>query len=58
MMAAELYRAMKRVEALERQIGESAPGTPGRDELEQELRKARAELAYLKSIMEGAKDRD
>lgn len=54
-LAQELYRAMKQVEALERELKEVAPEAAKRNELEQQLRGARAEVRRIRSLLEGAK---
>lgn len=54
-LAQELYRAMKQVEALERELKELAPEAAKRNELEQQLRGARAEVRRIRSLLEGAK---
>jgi len=55
MVAVELYRAMKRIEELEKMLGGMEAGSKERGKVEDELRKARAERDRLKDMMEGAK---
>jgi hypothetical protein len=56
LIAVELYNIMKEVEALERQIEELPPNQEvRRSELREQLRRARAEHARIRKIMEGAK---
>jgi hypothetical protein len=55
MLARELYRAMKHVEQLEKELKDMALGTPTRDELQQRLFAARAEERRIKAMVEGAK---
>jgi hypothetical protein len=55
-IAIELYRIMKEVEALERQIQELPPnGLGAGQELHERLRRARAEQARIRKMLEGAK---
>lgn len=55
-IAIELYRVMKEVEALERQIQELPPGqTSTRQELHERLRRAKAERERIRKMLEGAK---
>jgi len=56
MVAVELYRVMKQIEELERKLDSPQAGSREREELDKELRKARAEKDRLKKMMEGAKD--
>ena len=56
LLAVELYRVMKEVEDLEKQL-ESLPSmAPEREKLEDLLRKARAERDRVRAMVEGAKD--
>ncbi|GLI36144.1 hypothetical protein [Desulforhabdus amnigena] len=56
MLAVELYSVMKRVKELEKKLENMAPGTPGRDEVERELNRERAEQKRLKKMLDGAKE--
>ncbi len=56
MLAVELYRVMKRVEELERKLKNLQPGSPEREEVEDQLRVNRAEERRLKSLIDGAKN--
>lgn len=56
MVAVELYRVMKEIERLERELGNLKPDAPGREEIQKRLYEARAEKARLSSMLEGAKD--
>lgn len=53
--ARELYRVMKQVQELEKQLESPASGSPQRDRLEDELRVARAERDRIKNMLDGAK---
>ncbi len=55
MLALELYRAKKRVEELEKNLKSETLSLSEKSDLEQELRKARAEETRIKSMLEGAK---
>ena len=54
-LAKELYRVMKEVEQLEKQLDGMAPGLPARDDLQRRLLAARAEETRVKAMLEGAK---
>jgi hypothetical protein len=54
-LAKELYRVMKEVEHLEKDLADMAPGRPERNALERRLMAARAEERRIKAMMEGAK---
>jgi len=56
MVAAELYRVMKQIERLEKEL-ENLPeaGSMEREETGRKLREARAEEDRLKKMIEGAK---
>ncbi len=54
-LAKELYRVMKEVEQLEKDLAGMAPGRPERNGLERRLMTARAEEKRLKAMLEGAK---
>jgi len=56
MLAVEFYKVHKEVEELERRIANLAPDSPERGELEERLRKAKAEQAKLKALLDGAKE--
>ncbi len=53
MIAKDLYRAQKEVEALEKELATCPP--ENREELEQKLARARAEYQRLREALEGAK---
>jgi hypothetical protein len=55
MMARELYRVMKEVEQLEKELESLPLGMPKRDELERRLRAARGERGRIRAILNGAK---
>lgn len=55
MLAKELYRLMKEVEQLEKELAGLSPGMPKRYELERRLGEARAEERRLKATLDGAK---
>lgn len=55
MLARELYRVMKEVEHLEKELKGLTPGAPQRDELERRLREARGEERRIKALLDGAK---
>ena len=57
MMAIELYRVKKEIDALERKRELLRLDLPGREELEKELMEARVEHARLKKMLEGSLDR-
>jgi hypothetical protein len=54
-LARELYRVMKEVEQLEKDLINMAPGAPERNGLERRLIVARAEERRIKAMLEGAK---
>jgi hypothetical protein len=54
-LARELYRVMKEVEQLEKDLINMAPGAPERHGLERRLIVARAEERRIKAMLEGAK---
>lgn len=56
MVAVELYRVMKEIEKLEKQLEGLRPDSPERQECEREVFEAKAEQARLKKMLEGAKD--
>jgi hypothetical protein len=55
MLAKELYRVMKEVEQLEKELEGMAPGMAKRAELERQLFAARAERGRIKAMLDGAK---
>ena len=54
-LARELYRVMKEVERLEKELEGPAPAALKRNELERQLAAARAEETRIKALLEGAK---
>jgi hypothetical protein len=56
MLAIELYRLIKEVEDLEKELKELPSPAPGRQEIEDRLRSARAERDRVRAMVEGAKD--
>ncbi|NLI81896.1 MAG: hypothetical protein GX443_09450 [Deltaproteobacteria bacterium] len=58
MLAVELYRAMKRVEELEKSLEALASDAPEVGQVMDELRRARAERDRVRAMMEGAKHSD
>ena len=54
-LARELYRVMKEVERLEKELEGLALGALKRNELERQLVAARAEEMRIKAMLEGAK---
>lgn len=55
MVAVELYRVMKEIEKLEKQLEGLRPGSPERAVCERTLSGARVEQTRLKNMLEGAK---
>lgn len=55
MVAIELYRVIKEIEKLEKQIEGLSPGQPDREACERKLFKARSDHDRLKNMLEGAK---
>jgi len=55
MLAKELYRVMKEVEQLEKELKGLAPGAPKRAELERRLFAAHADQGRIRAILDGAK---
>jgi hypothetical protein len=55
MLAKELYRVMKEVEQLEKELESLAPGAPKKAELERRLLAARADQGRIKAMLDGAK---
>ncbi len=55
MLAKELYRVMKEVERLEKELEGLAPGSAKRTELERRLLAARADQGRIKAMLDGAK---
>ena len=56
MVAVELYRVMKQIGEIEKKLDSLQAESRERVELDEELRKARAEKDRLKKMIEGAKD--
>lgn len=56
MVAVELYRIIREIERLEREIGGFKLGSPEREAQENRLREARAERHRLRNMLEGAKE--
>ncbi len=54
-LASELYKSIKRVEQLEKEIADLSPDDPRRTTLEKELKAAKEERDRLKSALEGVK---
>ncbi len=54
-LARELYRVMKEVERLEKELEGPASGALKRNELERQLAAGRAEERRIKALLEGAK---
>jgi hypothetical protein len=57
MLAVELYRVMKEVKKLEKELKGLTPGSAAERELERKLLEARAEETRLKNMLEGAKSK-
>ncbi len=55
MVAIELYRVMKQIKELEKELENLEEGSQGRGEIEKNLRQARSEQDRLKNMIEGAK---
>lgn len=55
-MAIELYKQIKEVEELEKKLDDSPLAIDERNELNERLRRARAERDRIKAILEGAKE--
>ena len=56
MVAVELYRIMKKVEELDKELENLEAGSQERMEIEGDLREARVQKDRLKKMIEGAKD--
>jgi len=56
-VARELYRAMMRVEELERTLRNGSLSVAEKAELAEQLRKARAERDRMQSMLDGAKEK-
>lgn len=54
-LARELYRVMKEVEQLEKELNDLIPGASKRYESERRLAEARAEERRIKAMLDGAK---
>lgn len=57
MLALELYEALKEVESLEKKLESLSPAAPERDDLDGQLRRARADRDRIRSTLEGAKEK-
>ena len=55
MVAVELYRVMKKIEELEKELESLEAGSQERVEIESDLREARVQKDRLKKMIEGAK---
>ncbi|MFZ0942445.1 MAG: hypothetical protein WB930_09525 [Syntrophobacteraceae bacterium] len=55
MVAVELYRVMKKIEELEKELESLEAGSQKRVEIEGDLREARVQKDRLKKMIEGAK---
>lgn len=56
MVAVELYRVIREIELLEKELEGLKPDSPEREEKERRLIQAKAEQARLKKMLEGAKE--
>lgn len=56
LLAIELYKQIKEVEELEKKLDDSPLAIDARNELNERLRRARAERDRIKAILEGAKE--
>jgi hypothetical protein len=54
-LARELYRVMKEVEQLEKELNDLIPGASKSYELERRLAEARAEERRIKAMLDGSK---
>ena len=57
LLAIELYRVMKRVEELEKEIKNASLRQSQRDQIALELSEAKIEKDRIKAILEGAKEK-
>ena len=55
LLAIELYKQIKEVEELEKKLDDSPLAIDERNELNERLRRARAERDRIKAMLEGAK---
>ncbi len=55
MVAVELYRIMKKIEELEKELESLEAGSQERVEIESDLREARVQKDRVKKMIEGAK---
>jgi len=55
MVAVELYRIMKKIEELEKELESLEAGSQERAEIESDLREARVQKNRVKKMIEGAK---
>ena len=58
MLAVEVYRAIKEMERIEKEIARLPEGSRDRDRLNLELMKARAHRDQMKAMLDGAKSDD
>ncbi|MGO9017284.1 MAG: hypothetical protein ACLQVJ_02940 [Syntrophobacteraceae bacterium] len=56
MVAVELYRVMKKIDELEKELESLEAGSQQRLEIERDLREARVQKDRLKKMIEGAKN--
>src|SRR5271157_1560537 len=56
MVAVELYRVMKKIEELEKELESLEAGSQERVEIERDLREAMVQKGLVKKMIEGAKD--
>ncbi|MCF8056925.1 MAG: hypothetical protein K9K37_09840 [Desulfocapsa sp.] len=54
-LAKDLYKSQKEVEALEQELLKTSSGAE-QEQLEEQLRQAKGELAQIKKVMEGRKE--
>lgn len=54
-MAVELYRVMKQIEELEKELGTLPAGSSQRMQVERELKTAHTECDRIKKMLDGAK---
>ncbi|MFZ0932124.1 MAG: hypothetical protein WAN11_26225 [Syntrophobacteraceae bacterium] len=56
MVAVELYRVMKKIDELEKELESLEAGSQQRLEIDKDLREARVQKDRLKKMIEGAKN--
>jgi len=56
LLAIELYKQIKEIEELEKKLKGPSLGIEERNELEERVRRARAERDRIKAFLEGAKE--